>query len=440
MRPLKEISSPRSNILQNGGRPDNILIQAHNSTRSASENHLKPRKLQPVSPLIQHPTHNVKFQLQQPDSADAILKIKNNQKASAAVGRHNGFLSPQLPVKSILKANASVDLVNGIGDKSIMKTDGSIMASRPKKHALFNGKHVEKQVLEQASKFRNQVNYDPYAEDENFKISFAQGYNSKFYALCVEMLANENDIYVLEGNFPGQYTEYLKALELPKAGTSNLSIQSRSPSDLGQLPSIERQSVTSKSVITQGSKLSSTRQPESVMNYSIISGDSMRSKVSEKFGGSRNLMLGKFFERKNIIPPDMPLENFVNSLVFNSGQAYSSEFFYIYTSNKYAKTGLGFAEIVFPGGGKKVGQLSKLYVARIQRKIKKAAYIYGKLIHMLFQTFKLERVSINTLANNHSQNEDLKALGFKLEKFIMSNNAKFVVLSLRKSDFYENSL
>lgn len=441
MKPLIDYSIPQRELWKPARNAENIQIYSRGVARSASENHVATKKLQQLSSNNGNPpSHNLRLRplkIENQPLSDPILHPITNVKSPILVNKpHAPDNSVQLNNKLVLNGHLSLELPHSVKNKAPLKSEISMLSTQAKKSILFNGKHVEKDILDQAAKFRKKVNYNPYEEDENFKLSFTHGYNPKTYDLCLEMLANENDIYILEGNFPGQYTEYLKALELPKAETNNLSVQT--PSEHGHLPSIDRQTLSSKSIVSASRFGSVGQQPDNILDRSLISVGST-SKASDFSGSTRTLMLGKFFERKTIIPPPLPLETFVNSLAINSPHGYNSEFFYICANNKFAKTSFGFAEIIFPEAGKRVGVLSKLYISRIYRKIKRSVYIYGKLVHMLFQTFKLDRISANIVAKNQSQNDDLKTLGFKLDKFLLVHGVKVVVLTIKRNEFYENS-
>ena len=126
----------------------------------------------------------------------------------------------------------------------------------------------------------------------------------------------------------------------------------------------------------------------------------------------------------------------MRTMATNTAPGHASEFFYIFTQNKYSKVGVGFAELIFMDPSKKAGHLSKLYVSRVYRKIKKSEKIYAKLVGMLFQTFKLEKISITILFGNETQSEDLKNLGFKLDKQFVRDGIRMRKLSVRHQDFY----
>ena len=75
------------------------------------------------------------------------------------------------------------------------------LTSKPKKPLLFNGKHLEKDVISHLTSTKKKID-GLLEEDENFKLGFASAHDQKILSQCVDLASSENDVYVLESNFP----------------------------------------------------------------------------------------------------------------------------------------------------------------------------------------------------------------------------------------------
>jgi len=299
----------------------------------------------------------------------------------------------------------------------------------PTRKPLYNEKHIDVEIL-QDNKWkmidRNQLK----TFTERYKLEFVTGYhNMNIFTRCVELLNSEHDPFVLENIIPNKYKEYVieagKGRLAPTLSYSELSSQINSKKSTQEssfasyLPDIR------KSRDKDGSSVKS-RDSASINKTHWDTPNGTDNKI--------NTISSNFSLNSRVQLPKLDLESFKNALDYFKRPEQEGIFVYIKTFNKGVAGEFGFCELIWNEKKKNVACVTKFFIPRVYRKMRMVLPITLRLVEYLFKALKLDKLVIKLLAGNTFAQNDLRILGFKLEKIDFEDGKKFKLFSMKRLD------
>jgi len=322
-----------------------------------------------------------------------------------------------------------------IFDQSL-KSKFSMTKKLPKKPKLFNEKHVDVSPLNEQRK--KKINFGQIKDfTDKYTLKMSSGYSNKILEKCVQLLSSENDAFILENLFPGQFSMDINPIinstgMIHADSGSNLAnfhmpyniLNLQSPQNgesIGFLPVIRNK----RPVINGENALNSTAGEREI---------SSRSTTHESFSAKS----GFFGLKKWKVLPKIDLEAFKERLHFYKDFVHKSSLFLIDAHFKEAFLEFGFCEIIWDDS--KVGSvhLAKYYMQKMYRKMGLMIQVTVKVLDYFFKTYKLERISIDILPGNESMQETFSLLGFNFEKVFYRDEKKWQLYVLKRRSFYES--
>lgn len=357
-------------------------------------------------------------------------------KVPSADGYHIPFIDSA--TKKGIGINNGGKLIGGIRDLNANSVDSKDQASSTGTNArelhlayfkraaikpnLFNQKHLNMDPVVD----KRRLNFDIELVTKFFskyEVEFIEGYTDKLLTRCLDLLNTETDVYVLESNFPGQFTEYLPERKRGLGIINNLNnsmaaTRTSSNSNFPATPVDENKSQVMKS--------SDLQKQIGKYGFQFNAQDKTQTSISSNFS----------FGNLGIQLPKMDLEQFRNTLLFYSDYKSSGKFFFIKSVLKGATIEFGFVEVK-EDPKKKMGYLTKFYIPRIYRKMKMIVPISISLFRFLFRFHGFEKLTLDVISESETLQEELQVIGFKLEKVQVTNEKKYRQFSLKKKDFYD---
>jgi len=298
----------------------------------------------------------------------------------------------------------------------------------PMKKPLYNEKHIEIAALEDNKrKMIDRAQLKTF--NDRYKLDFVTGYhNMNILTRCVELLNSEHDPFILENIIPNKFKEYVAEAEKNRQG-STLSYSEISNSQVSSKKSTQGSSFVSY--------LPDIRKSQS-KDGNLKREDSNRiNKTWETPNGTENkisTISSTFSLGSRVSLPKIDLETFKNALDYFKSPEQEGIFVYIKTLSKGVMGEFGFCELVWNERKKNVACITKFFVPRAYRKMRMVLPITLKLVEHLFKTLKLEKLVIKLLAGNTFAQNDLRILGFKLEKIDFEEGKKMKLFSMKKID------
>ena len=297
----------------------------------------------------------------------------------------------------------------------------SISKHMAKKLEAFQQKTMEIAAAEEIKKRM----IDPTqikAFNEKYELEFAEGYHKNALMRCVELLNIENDPGVLASIVPEKYFDYLNKSEEFKPSMlpsiSEFGRKNTSKSSLLGLYSPVLPSIMNKQIGNKGFSVNRIR------DYSSERGDS---DVPDNYTVTSAMSVNL----KSSIPK-IDLQTFEHSLDYFKESEQAGVFLVIKGKSKGLASEFGFCEAVFNEKRKDSACITKYFVARAYRKMKMVLPITLKLVEFLFKSLKLEKLSIKLYAENNFAQNDLRTVGFKLEKIEFEQGRKVKIYSLKR--------
>ncbi len=299
-----------------------------------------------------------------------------------------------------------------------------ILALKLPRNPLYNEKHIDVAPVEDNR--RDMIDRAQLREfSQKYRLEFLPGYhNMNILNRCVEMLNSEDDPFILENILPNQYREYLNEAGKSKKGPSFSYSKLTKPSSTKSLknsrggsffPQIKSQEFGTQK--TQETSINKTK-------WETPSEDNRSSIHSTSFSLLSKLPL-----------PKIDLQMFKDSLDYFKNHDQDGVFLFIRTHMKGILGEFGFCEVNWLERKKSIGYVTKLFIPRAYRKMRLVFPIALKLFEQLFKTLKLDKIVVKLLDGNTFVQNDLRVMGFKLEKLDYEDGKRMKLFSIRKVDF-----
>ena len=385
---------------------------------------IKRPYLQPIPGYQKPPSMTPTFSPKELATIDRSSKMQYHQRSLSPI-------KEELAHKGGLSRDTRISLDKSIGRQEDMllikklKNKSSFSKKAPKKPKLFNDRHLDLAPIDEMRK--KKLNFAQIKDfGEKYSLKFTVGYGTKLLEKCIHLLTAENDPFLLENVFPGQYTIYTTVVSHSVAlGEGQLNLNNLKYDSLdapsGFLPAIssKRQLLNNES-----SSKSATLADREISSRSTTQ--------DSKFSAGSNL----FGNKKWRALPRMELEAFKESLHFYKDFVHKSSLFLIEATYKETSLDLGFCEIVWDENKQSSVQISKYFVQKVYRKMGMFVPLTVRVLDYLFKTYKLEKMSFEWLTTNEAIQEPLTSIGFKFERIINKNDQKWQLFILRRKAFY----
>lgn len=374
------------------------------------------------------PAHKSKKLINKPQSfshdAESIPKPtpkpakKNNKSAMGAISKVSTQSMEELPVIVSKTPKRSLDAIKvHVPSQSTPRVARSqdIVPIKHilKKPDLYFDKHIEKTLIEEVRK--NMIDYQQIRTfNDKYAIQFQEIKNINGLDRCLEMLNTENDRYILEDVVPGKFGENTIK---PESSQQNL------------LPSISDFSKNTRS----RSNFDGSFTP---VHYGTKDLKDLRSERADLSTPS-TIMSNASINYTKLQMPKVEMSTFAQSFSTLKQGGNNGIFLVIKANNQGYACELGFCEVLFSTKKKNYACVTKFFITRAYRKMRMVLPIALKLTEHLFKSLGLEKLSVRMLAENTFAQNDLRILGYKLEKIGLDLEKKTKLFSMKKEEFDE---
>lgn len=336
------------------------------------------------------------------------------------------------PIRNVDKSSRASKVINiskstpKMENRMDYKPEISISKQMAQKLEAFQQKTMEIAAAEEIKKKMIDT-AQIKAFNDKYEVEFAEGYHKNALMRCVELLNIENDPGVLASIVPDKYVDYMNKSEefkpsmLPSINEFGRKNTSKSNLLGGYSPLLPN--ILNKQIGTKGFSVNKIR------DYSSERGDM---DVPDNYTVTSSMSVNY----KSLIPK-IDLQTFEHSLDYFKESEQDGIFMVVRAKNKGVTSEFGFCETIFNEKRKDAACITKYFVARAYRKLKMVLPITLKLVDYLFKTLKLEKLSIKLYAENNFAQNDLRIVGFKLEKIEFEQGRKVKIYSLKKIFFKE---